>query len=76
MPTPDRLERYLHEHVPLSRHMGLRVHSATPECVEIALVSSGAAVRDSKNADGARLKFGDAGWETFLAAAKTGSFVS
>lgn len=37
MPTPDQLERYLHEHVPLSRHMGLRVHSATPECVEIAL---------------------------------------
>jgi hypothetical protein len=44
--------------------------------VEIALVPAGAAVRDSKNADGARLRFGDAGWETFLAAAKTGSFVS
>jgi hypothetical protein len=44
--------------------------------VEIALVSAGAAVRDSKNADGSRLRFGDAGWETFLAAAKTGSFVS
>jgi hypothetical protein len=44
--------------------------------VEIALVPAGAAVRDSKNADGARLTFGDAGWETFLAAAKNGSFVS
>jgi hypothetical protein len=43
--------------------------------VEIALVSAGAAVRDSKNADGARLRFGGSGWETFLAAAKTGSFV-
>jgi len=44
--------------------------------VEIALVGPGAAVRDSKNAEGARLRFGDGGWETFLAAAKTGSFVS
>ncbi len=53
-----------------------RSSASGPDCVEIALVSPGAAVRDSKNADGARLKFGDAGWETFLAAAKTGSFVS
>lgn len=53
-----------------------RSSAGGPECVEIALVSAGAAVRDSKNADGSRLRFGDAGWETFLAAAKTGSFVS
>lgn len=53
-----------------------RSSASGPDCVEIALVSTGAAVRDSKNADGARLKFGDAGWETFLVAAKTGSFVS
>lgn len=37
MPSADELERYLHQHVPLSRHMGLRVHSATRERVEIAL---------------------------------------
>jgi thioesterase domain-containing protein len=37
MPTADQLERYLHQHVPLSRHMGLRVHRAVPECVEITL---------------------------------------
>jgi thioesterase domain-containing protein len=37
MPTADELERYLHAHVPLSRHMGLRVHAATPDRVEIAL---------------------------------------
>jgi thioesterase domain-containing protein len=37
MPTADQLEAYLHAHVPLSRHMGLRVHSATRERVEIAL---------------------------------------
>ena len=53
-----------------------RSSAGGPECVEIALVSSGAAVRDSKNADGARLRFGCSGWETFLAATKTGSFVS
>lgn len=53
-----------------------RSSAGGPECVEIALVSSGAAVRDSKNADGARLRFGEGGWESFLAAAKTGTFVS
>ncbi|HUQ55445.1 DUF397 domain-containing protein [Lentzea sp.] len=53
-----------------------RSSASGPDCVEIALVGPGAAVRDSKNAEGARLRFGDGGWETFLAAAKTGSFVS
>ncbi|GHH50985.1 DUF397 domain-containing protein [Lentzea cavernae] len=53
-----------------------RSSAGGPDCVEIALDARGAAVRDSKNADGVRLKFGDAGWDTFLAAAKTGSFVS
>ncbi|WP_245777698.1 DUF397 domain-containing protein [Lentzea xinjiangensis] len=53
-----------------------RSSASGPDCVEIALVSCGAAVRDSKNADGARLEFGGTGWETFLLAAKTDSFVS
>ncbi|WP_285639037.1 DUF397 domain-containing protein [Lentzea sp. NBRC 102530] len=53
-----------------------RSSAAGADCVEIAFVPAGAAVRDSKNADGARLRFGDAGWDTFLAAAKNGSFVS
>jgi hypothetical protein len=53
-----------------------RSSAGGPDCVEIALVASGTAVRDSKNADGGRLEFGGAGWDTFLAAAKTGSFVS
>ncbi|MET9231774.1 DUF397 domain-containing protein [Lentzea sp. NPDC003310] len=53
-----------------------RSSAGGPDCVEIALVRSGAAVRDSKNADGARLRFGDAGWDSFLHAAKIGSFVS
>ncbi|MEV6715522.1 DUF397 domain-containing protein [Lentzea sp. NPDC051208] len=53
-----------------------RSSAGGPDCVEIALVPSGTAVRDSKNADGTRLEFGGAGWDTFLTAAKTGSFVS
>ncbi|WP_030476989.1 DUF397 domain-containing protein [Lentzea albidocapillata] len=53
-----------------------RSSAGGPDCVEIALVPAGAAVRDSKNADGARLEFGDGGWDTFLTAAKIGSFVS
>ncbi|MGI5505670.1 DUF397 domain-containing protein [Lentzea sp. CA-135723] len=60
----------------LSWRKSSRSSAAGADCVEIALVSAGAAVRDSKNADGARLRFGDAGWDTFLAAAKNGSFVS
>jgi len=60
----------------LSWRKSSRSSAAGADCVEIALVSTGAAVRDSKNADGARLRFGDAGWDTFLAAAKNGSFVS
>lgn len=52
-----------------------RSSAGGPDCVEIALVPSGAAIRDSKNADGARLAFGGPGWDTFLAAAKNGSLV-
>ena len=37
------------------------------DCVEIALVADGAAVRDSKNPDGPRLRFADNQWADFLA---------
>ena len=53
-----------------------RSSAGGPDCVEIDLDARGAAVPDSKNADGARLSFGGAGWDKFLAAAKSGSFVS
>ena len=42
------------------------------DCVEIATVAVGTAVRDSKNPDGPRLSFGSAGWATFLGRARTG----
>ncbi|WP_199438904.1 DUF397 domain-containing protein [Umezawaea beigongshangensis] len=45
-----------------------------PECVEVALGGSWAAVRDSKNAAAGALGFTSAGWERFLGAAKDGEF--
>lgn len=53
-----------------------RSSAAGPDCVEIALITSGAAVRDSKNAAGARLVVGTSGWVGFLSAAKSGDFVA
>lgn len=34
--TAAELERYLHEHIPLSRHLGTRVLEATPAAVRLA----------------------------------------
>ncbi|HKN95995.1 MAG TPA: DUF397 domain-containing protein [Pseudonocardiaceae bacterium] len=36
------------------------------DCVEIAEDAAGTAVRDSKNPDGPRLRFGAADWSAFL----------
>jgi Domain of unknown function (DUF397) len=45
------------------------------DCVEIAgLPGGGAAVRDSKDPDGAVLTFTAGEWAAFLAGAKTGEF--
>jgi hypothetical protein len=44
-------------------------------CVEVAaLPGGGAAVRDSKDPEGARLRFDAAEWEAFIAAVKAGEF--
>ena len=44
-------------------------------CVEIAaLPDGGAAIRDSKNPEGSRLRFGAEEWAAFLNAVKAGSF--
>ena len=40
------------------------------DCVEIALVETGAAVRDSKIPQGPRLRFDSNEWANFLAATK------
>ena len=37
------------------------------DCVEIALGTGAAGVRDSKNPDGPRLRFDSASWTAFLA---------
>jgi hypothetical protein len=41
------------------------------DCVEIATISPGAAVRDSKNPDGPRLRFDATRWTAFVTQAKT-----
>jgi hypothetical protein len=43
-------------------------------CVEVAFVDGGVAVRDSRNPDEAILLFTDAEWDAFVAGAKDGEF--
>lgn len=50
-----------------SRHSG-----GGNDCVEIAEVGVGTAVRDSKNPSGPILRFGSAGWTAFIGLARTG----
>lgn len=40
------------------------------DCVEIATISQGAAIRDSKNPDGPRLRFDATRWTAFLGQTK------
>jgi hypothetical protein len=51
-----------------------RTSASGADCVEIALVGDGAAVRDTKNRAGGTLLFDSTGWESFLGAAKAGAF--
>jgi hypothetical protein len=53
-----------------------RSSAAGPDCVEVAMITAGTAVRDSKNAAGDRLRFSTSGWTGFLSAAKAGTFVN
>ncbi|MBE9375736.1 DUF397 domain-containing protein [Saccharopolyspora sp. HNM0983] len=50
-----------------------RSGSAT-KCVEVASLSDGVAVRDSKDAAGPRVRVRSAGWAVFLAALRAGRF--
>lgn len=43
-------------------------------CVEVAFLDAGVAVRDSKNRTGPALLFTQAGWDAFLAGVKAGEF--
>jgi hypothetical protein len=40
------------------------------DCVELAVLRNGAAVRDSKNAEAGHLAFDGAGWSVFLSSIK------
>ncbi|MFE4330663.1 DUF397 domain-containing protein [Streptomyces sp. NPDC056831] len=44
--------------------------SSGGDCVEVATLPTGAAVRDSKNPSGPALRFGDGTWAAFLAEAE------
>jgi Domain of unknown function (DUF397) len=46
----------------------------TGNCVEVALADDGAAIRDSKNAESARLDLDTAGWAVFLRSVKSGRY--
>ncbi|MGM1057700.1 DUF397 domain-containing protein [Saccharothrix sp. Mg75] len=50
-----------------------RSSAGGPECVEIALDTARAGVRDSKNRAGGELDFGSAQWSRFLGSAKAGA---
>jgi Domain of unknown function (DUF397) len=43
-------------------------------CVEVAEIASGRAVRDSKNPDGGHLTFGVGAWQAFLTDIKRGRY--
>jgi hypothetical protein len=44
------------------------------DCVEVAPLHDGIVVRDSKNPDGAVLKFSRREWQAFIRGAKSGEF--
>ena len=46
----------------------------TDNCVEVAFVDGGIAVRDSKNPSGPALLFTNGEWDAFLGGAKDGEF--
>jgi hypothetical protein len=48
--------------------------SSSTNCVEVAALDGGIAVRDSKDRGGATLRFARISWLEFLAAAKAGEF--
>lgn len=44
------------------------------DCVEVAGVPGGAAVRDSKAPEAGRVRVSDSGWRTFLSQVKAGQY--
>lgn len=48
--------------------------SGNGNCVEVAILDDGVAVRDTKDRSGAVLLFAPAEWDSFVAGAKNGEF--
>ncbi|MEW9527365.1 DUF397 domain-containing protein [Microbispora sp. NPDC049125] len=55
-------------------HKAARSNTVGNQCVEVALLHDGIAVRDSKNPDGPKLMFTSTEWEAFLDGVKEGEF--
>ena len=51
-------------------------YSGDTACVETAQIEDAIGVRDSKNKAGAVLPFTTTGWDAFLHATKTGTFIA
>ncbi len=46
------------------------------DCVEVAALTDGAAVRDSKAPEAGRVRVSDSGWNSFLSQVKAGRYDS
>ena len=65
--TPDSASRWIKSSLSFANN----------NCVEVACLPDGQiGVRDSKNPEGAILRFTSAGWQAFLAGARRGEFGS
>lgn len=49
-------------------------HSGSSDCVEVAALMAGMAVRDSKDPGGPVLRFTEAEWRAFVAGVRDGEF--
>lgn len=59
---------------PVTWRKTARSQATTDNCVEVAYLSGGIAMRDSKDPDGPRLTLGHEEWRTFTARIKGGSY--
>ena len=74
--TPEQVKQWKERGVSLSGRDELLWRKSSHsgggnDCLEISSVEVGTAVRDSKNPDGPQLRFGAAGWVSFVGLGRT-----
>jgi hypothetical protein len=63
------------KHPRIAEHAWRRAKSCNAgNCVEVAAIDDGVAIRDSKNPNGEILRYSSSEWTSFLEAAKAGEF--